>query len=113
MSDCDFDAFVDDIGSTSAGVIFHEEPWYHVFNYLTDRGDVPLPFPDAPNDFFRMEWFNYRCLHRAIYRDVEFQDWNADDDAWKMAHDRATAELKKHGFRLRDYSAAKAGRTKR
>ncbi len=113
MSDRDFEVFVDEVGAYSAGVIFHEEPWYHVFNYLTDPGDSPLPFPDAPNHFFRWEWFNYKCLHRAIYRDVEFDDMSADDDAWRMACDRATAELEKHGFKLRDYSVANEGRTKR
>jgi hypothetical protein len=55
MSEDDFAAFVKNIGSYSAGVVFHEEAWYHVFNYLTDPGGSPPPFPDAPNDFFRWE----------------------------------------------------------
>ena len=84
--------------------MFHEEAWYHVFNYLTDPCDSPLPFPEAPDDFFRWEWFNYQCLHRAIYRDIEFDDTTDDDGEWENSRQRAVTELKKHGFRLRDYS---------
>ena len=105
MSADDFSEFVDELGSTSAGVVLHEEPWYHVLNLITDSGNAPHPFPNAPNDFLGWEWFNYRCLHRAIYRDVKFDDWTAEDEQWTQARARAVAELEKHGLRLRDYAA--------
>lgn len=99
-NDASFERFVAEQGTSPSGVLFHEEPWYWVFPYLIDTDGHELPCDDNLSPDLLWQKFYWQELHRAIYRDVAFHDWTANDDEWAEAKSRAEELLSRFGFRL-------------